>query len=372
MRWHREGANNGMDHYYALFLAGGGGTRLWPMSRKTMPKQLLPLVGEQSMLQTSVERLLPLLPPERIYIVTGENYVAHMRQELPAVPAANFIVEPYGRDNAAATGLALTVIHRRDPAAVVAMLTADHHIARVDLFRQVLAQAHDIARQGYIVTLGISPTYPATGFGYIQTGARLGSAGGLSYHVATRFTEKPDVVKATQFIASGRYSWNSGMFIWQAEQALREFERQQPPMAALLRQLQPLVDTPAFAERLHAIWGDMPKKSIDFAIMEGAEKMAVIPVDIGWSDVGTWASLFDVLPQDNFGNCTRGKNAAGRVILDTHNTLVLSDRLVVTIGVDNVIVVETDDVLFVCHKDRTQDVKQIVDYLRENGLEDYL
>lgn len=361
-----------MEQYYALFLAGGGGTRLWPMSRKNLPKQLLPLVGDKSMFQMSIERILPLFPPERIYIVTGQAYAEMMRQEVPQIPAENFIVEPYGRDNAAATGLALSVIEKRHPGGVVAMLTADHHIARLDVFRDVLTKAYEIAQQGYIVTLGISPNYPATGFGYIQQGEKLGAFNGFSYHTATRFTEKPDVVTATQFIASGHYSWNSGMFIWSVAQAMGEFERQQPQMYSLLQELQPAVDTPVFDAKLREIWEQMPKKSIDFAIMEGAKKMAVIPVDIGWSDVGTWASLYDVLPQDSFGNCSKGKLADHRVILDTHNTMVLSDRLIVTIGVQDVIVVETDDVLFVCHKDRTQDVKEIVTYLRDNGNEGYL
>jgi mannose-1-phosphate guanylyltransferase len=361
-----------MEQYYALFLAGGGGTRLWPMSRQNLPKQLLPLVGDKSMFQMSIERILPLFPPERIYVATGQAYADEMRKEAPEIPAENFIAEPYGRDNAAAAGLALSVIEKRHPGATVAMLTADHHIAKVDVFRDVLTKAYDIAQQGYIVTLGISPSFPATGFGYIQQGEKLGTFNGFAYHTATRFTEKPDVVKATGFIASGRYSWNSGMFIWKVSQAVSEFERQQPELHRLLNEIQPAIDTPAFEEKLNEIWGQMPKKSIDFAIMEGAQKMAVIPVDIGWSDVGTWASLYDVLPQDKFGNCSKGKLAENRVILDTHNTMVLSDRLIVTIGVHDVIVVETEDVLFVCHKDRTQDVKEIVMYLRENGNEEYL
>jgi mannose-1-phosphate guanylyltransferase len=342
------------------------------MSRKDKPKQMLPLTNHRTMFQTSVERLEPLFAPEQIYIVTGHNYVEAMHHDVPTIPRENFIAEPYGRDNAAATALALTVIQKRDPEAVVAILTADHHIGKVETFRDVLATAHDVAQQGYIVTLGISPSYPATGFGYIQQGAKLGSANGFAYHAATRFTEKPDVVKATQFIASGRYSWNSGMFIWQVMRAMNEFERQQPAMYALFNAIQPYVDTPEFMSKVEEIWENMPKKSIDYAIMEGAKQMAVIPIDIGWSDVGTWASLYDILPQDKFGNCTKGESAENHVILDTHNTLVVSDRLVVTVGVQDVVVVETDDVLLVCHKDRTQDIKQIVNYLRENGYEKVL
>lgn len=360
------------SHYYALILAGGGGTRLWPMSRKDTPKQMLPLVTDASLFQTSVERLDPLFPPENIYIVTGHKHVEGLCESTPQIPRQNFIVEPYGRDNAAATALGLATIEKHDPEAVVAILTADHHIGKEDVFRDVLAAAYTIAGHGQIVTLGISPSFPSTGFGYIQQGRRQGTTNGFVYHEATRFTEKPDVVRATQFIASKRYSWNSGMFIWQVKKAFAEFERQQPDMYACMRRIQQAIGTAEYAKELAETWEIMPKKSIDYAIMEGARNMTVIPVDIGWSDVGSWESLFDVLPQDGFGNCGKGKNVENRVILDTHNTLVVSDRMTVAIGVDNLVVVETEDVLLICHKERTQDIKKIVDYLRKEGYDAYL
>jgi mannose-1-phosphate guanylyltransferase len=360
------------QHYYALILAGGGGTRLWPMSRKDTPKQMLPLISEDTLFQTSVERLTPLFAPENIFIVTGQNHVDNLRESTPDIPAANFIVEPYGRDNAAATALGLAAIERVDPDAVVAILTADHHIGKEDTFLAVLTAAYQIAEQGRIVTLGISPSFPSTGFGYIQQGAQLGEANGFDYYEAVRFMEKPDVIRATQFIASKNYSWNSGMFIWQVKTAMAEFERQQPIIYSLIHDVQTVMDTPEYEVALSIAWDQMPKKSIDYAIMEGAANMTIIPVDIGWSDVGSWASLFDVLPQDGFGNCSKGKSAKDRVILDTRDTLVISDRLTVTIGVDNLVVVETDDVLLVCHKERTQDIKKIVEYLRESGYDAYL
>jgi mannose-1-phosphate guanylyltransferase len=360
-----------MEHYYALILAGGGGTRLWPMSRQSKPKQMLPLIGEHSMFETSVKRLAPLFTPDRIYVSTGQSYVDDLMAVTPEVPAENFIVEPSARNNAAAVGLAIAVIQKRDPDAVIAMLTADHHIAKTDVFRDVLAAAYQIASKGKIVTLGISPSFPSTGFGYIQQGKELGHVGSFTYCEASRFTEKPDIVRATQFIASGKYSWNSGMFIWQARKAMTEFARQQPAMYDLLQTLQPNVDTPDFATTLATIWESMPRISIDFAVMEGAQDMAVIPVDIGWSDVGTWSSLYDVLQPDSYGNCGKG-NADKRIILDTKNSLVFTDKLVVAIGVEDIIVVETEDVVMICHKDRAQQVKEIVDYLRENNMEDYL
>jgi mannose-1-phosphate guanylyltransferase len=360
-----------MQNYYALILAGGGGTRLWPMSRQSKPKQMLPLVGINSMFKTSVERLFPLFKPEQIFISTAQDYVEDLRDEVPYLPAENFIAEPSARNNAAAVGLAISVIQKRDPNAIIAMLTADHHIGKVDVFREVLATAGELAKEGKIVTLGISPSIPSTGFGYIQLGENLGTVNGFSYNKSKGFHEKPDLVRATQYVASGKYTWNSGMFIWQASKAMSEFQRQQAEMYQLLQELQPTVDTPDYPATLNRIWDRMPKISIDYAVMEGAEDIVVIPVDIAWSDVGTWASLYEVLDVDRFGNC--GKNGGDkRIILDARNSLIFSDKLTVAIGVDNIIVVETDDVLMICHKDRSQDVKEIVNYLRDNKMDDYL
>jgi mannose-1-phosphate guanylyltransferase len=323
------------------------------------------------MFQTSVERLAPLFKPEQIFVSTGKNYVEDLHAEVANIPAENFIVEPSARNNAAAVGLALALIQKRDPNAIIAMLAADHHIAKLDVFLDLLAAAHEIAEQGKIVTLGISPTFPATGFGYIQQGTKIGESQGFEFCEALRFTEKPDLVRATQFVGSGKYSWNSGMFIWQASKAMSEFERQQPQMHSLLGQLLATGDAPSFQTTLENIWEDMPRVSIDYAIMENAQDMVVIPVDIGWSDVGTWSSLFDVLEQDKFGNCGNNESEK-RIILGAKDSLFFSDKLTVAIGVDNIMVIETDDTLMICHKDRAQDVKEIVDYLRQNNMEDYL
>lgn len=363
-----------MQDYYALLLAGGGGTRLWPMSRKAHPKQMLPLIDNQSMFRMSIERLAPLFSPDHIYISTTRAYVDDLRAEAPEIPAENFIAEPSARNNAAAVGLLIAVIQQRNPNATIAMMTTDHFIAQKEKFRNVLQIAGTIAKeQQKIVTLGISPSYPSTGFGYIQQGAELGEIDGFTYHHAERFTEKPDVVMATQFISSGKYSWNSGMFIWRAEQAMAEFARQQPTIHDLLLQLQPTVDTDAFDSTLESIWDEMPKISIDYAIMEGAHDMAVIPIDIGWSDVGTWATLYDVLASDRFGNVLKsGQSEEHRIILDTRDTLLYTDKLAVAIGVEGIILVETDDAIMVCKKERAQDVREVVKYLRENNLTDYL
>lgn len=351
-----------MEHYYAMIMAGGGGTRLWPMSRQDMPKQLLPLVEEHSMFKISVDRLAPLFLPEQIYVVTGRKYVDAMRAQVPEIPAQNFIVEPYGKNSGPAAALGMTIIQKHDPQATVAVLAADHHIKDIETFRDVLAAAYQVAQQGYIVTLGISASFPSTGFGYIRQGEKLCDVDGFSAYASLGFTEKPNVVTATAFLASGDYSWNSGMFIWTAEQAMAEFARQQPDMHGRLKKVQPMVGTHEFEEKLEETWQGIKDISLDFAVMEGAEKISVIPADIGWNDVGSWASLYEVLKLDKFGNGFKGRQPE-RVALDTRNTLVYSDKLVVTIGVNDLIVIETPDAILICHKDRSQDVKEVVNHL---------
>ena len=360
------------DHSYALILAGGGGTRLWPMSRKTNPKQMLPLIDERSMFRVSVERLAPLFTSDRILVVTGEQYVEAMRDDVPEIPAENFIVEPFGRNTGPAAALGISVIHKRDPQATVVLLTADHFIGDEPKFRDLLAAAGEVAQSGYIVTLGIYPSHPSTGYGYIRQGDEIVAHNGFTAYHTRGFTEKPSLVAATGFLASGQYSWNSGMFIWKTTRALEEYEHQQPEIHTLLKQLEPAIDTPQFTATMAEIWEAMPSISIDVGIMEGAKQMAVIPADIGWNDVGSWEALFDVHQQDRFGNVFKGKERERHVILDTENTMVYSDRLIVTIGVDDMIVIDSDDALLICHRDRAQDVRDVVNHLRSTHMDEYL
>ncbi|KXK20729.1 MAG: Mannose-1-phosphate guanylyltransferase (GDP) [Chloroflexi bacterium OLB15] len=360
-----------MEHTYALIMAGGGGTRLWPMSRNETPKQLLPLIEEQSMFQVSVERLSPLLPPERIYVVTGAKYVDALRAQTPEVPHENFITEPYGRDSGPAAALGISVIQKRDPKAVIALLTADHHISDRQGFRNVLAAGFEAAEKGFIITLGISATLPSTAFGYIRRGEQIDTINGWKIYRSLGFTEKPNVERAVAFIRSGEYGWNSGMFIWTANRAMAEFELQQPAMYAAMQRIATAVDTPAYDAVLAETWELMPKISLDYAVMEHAEGIAVIPVDIGWSDVGSWDALFDVLNLDEDGNGFKGAGP-DHVTLDTRNTLVYSDKLTVTIGLEDLVIVDTSDVLLVCHRDRAQDVKQIVNMLKDRDGGAYL
>jgi len=360
-----------MEHYYAVILAGGGGTRLWPMSRADVPKQLLALVEENSMFRVSVERLAPLFPPEQIYVVTGRKYVDMMRADAPQIPPENFIAEPYGKNTAPAAALAVTIIHERDPQATIALLTADHHIAYKEKFRRVLEAAYKLAQEDWIVTLGISPSLPSTGFGYIRRGDLLREVDGFTCYHSREFTEKPDTQTAARFIRSGEYSWNSGMFIWRTDNALTEFARYQPIIHQAMLALQPSVNTPEYNARLAEIWEQIPTTQIDAGLMEKSQKIAVIPVDIGWSEVGSWDALFDILDLDTDGNGFKGASP-NRLAIDTKNTLVYSDKLTVTIGVEDLVIVDTQDVLMICKKDRTQDVRKVVDMLRDMKHETYL
>lgn len=362
-----------LDHFYALIMAGGGGTRLWPLSRQSHPKQMLSLVDEnQSMFQLTVRRLQPLLGPERVFVVTGQDMVEQLRQDAPEVPAENYIIEPFGRNSGPAAALGSMVITERDPEAIIATLSADHFIANVEGFRNVLSAAAEVAAQQKIVTLSITPSRPAVEFGYIKRGEGLGTYNGLDCFRAADFTEKPDMETATQFLSTGKYGWNSGMFIWPGRYILNEYKRQQPGIYEPLMSTRGVLDTPEFQEELKAQWDVIPSISLDYAVMENAPEIAVFPADIGWSDIGSWDLLYEVLASDaNEGNVARGKDA-DHILINTKNTLVISDRMVVTIGVDDLVVVDTDDVVMICRREEAQAVREAVRQLKERGAESYL
>lgn len=358
------------DHFYAVIMAGGGGTRLWPLSRTKRPKQMLSLLDECSLFQNSVQRLRGLFPPERIFVVTVREQADELHQQYPDIPFDNFLLEPRPRGTASVVGLAAAALSQRDPEAVMAVLTADHFIKDEDLFRQLLGTAHDVAQDRYLVTLGIKPTFPATGFGYIQAGEQVGLYNDQPVFRALRFIEKPEEEKASQMLAVGNHSWNSGMFIWRVDLILNEFKRQMPFLHTQLERIMENWRSPARQETVEDVWQAIESQTIDYGIMENAKKVAVIPAaGLGWNDVGSWDSLFDVLPGDVDGNIVMGGQHIG---LDTRQTLVYTQqarRLIVTIGVDDLVLVDTGDVLLVCNKDQAQRVRQVVSQLKEEGQE---
>jgi mannose-1-phosphate guanylyltransferase len=348
--------------YYAVIMAGGSGTRLWPLSRKASPKQALQLVGERTMFQHAVDRLAPLFPAERIFIVTRDEHAAILRDQAPEIPPANFLCEPEGRGTAAAIGLAAIILRQQDPYAMMAVLTADHYITDPPAFRQALSAASELAGEGYLVTLGIKPDSPSTAFGYIQQDGSLPLIDGLAAYRVERFVEKPDAQTAQKMLESGQYSWNSGMFIWHVNTILAEFERQMPEFGAQLEGLSTFLGSANFSQALARTWPLVKKQTIDYGIMEGARDVAVLPVEIGWSDIGSWTSLFDLLPNDADGNVLVGPH----LTIDTRRSLVFGGkRLVATIGIEDLLIVDSEDALLVCARSREQDVREVVRMLAD-------
>ena len=362
-----------MEHTYAVIMAGGGGTRLWPVSRKEKPKQLLPLLGKETLFQGTVARLEKLFPPERILVVTVAEQAREMREQVPSIPDENYLIEPAPRGTASVVALAAAVLRKRDPQAIMAMQTADHHIRNKDLFHYLISTAFSVAEKGYLVTLGITPTFPSTGYGYIQQGDALD--GDYKYPVFTvkRFKEKPDEATAHQLLRSGDHSWNSGMFVWRVDTILAEIEKQMPDLHAAVEKIASAWDTPNRKEVIEKLWYGLKSQTIDYGIMERAEKVAVLPAGgLGWSDVGSWDSLFEVLLPDMNGNVATNAQHLG---LDTHNTLVYSnddERLVVTIGLDDMVVVDTGEILMICKVDQSQKVKDVVEHLKKHHQDKYL
>jgi len=357
------------DNYYAVIMAGGGGTRLWPLSRKSQPKQMLQLLEERSLFQISVDRLDGLFPPERIIVVTVEEQAQELREHCPSIPRENFLLEPKPRGTASVIGLASIALKHRNPQAVMAVLTSDHYIGNEDGFRKILESGFKFAMDGYLVTLGISPTYAATGYGYIQQGEQIGKLGDHDIYQALRFKEKPGPEQALAMLASGDHTWNSGMFIWRVDRIMGEFAEQMPDLFRKMEDIDYAWDTVNQSQVLERIWPNIKSETIDYGIMEKAQNVVVIPAkNLQWNDVGSWESLFSVLPSDANGNIVMGEKY---MQLDSHDTLIYSsrdERLVVTIGIEDLVIVDTDDVLLVCHRDRAQDVRQIVKQLKENRL----
>ena len=358
---------------FAVIMAGGGGTRLWPLSRQSRPKQMLQLVGEHTLFQVAVKRLTKLFSPGRILVVTNVEQSGELQLQAPELLIENFLLEPQPRGTAAAIGLAAAFLQSNSPGAVMAVLTADHYIGNEKGFSRYLEAAVESAQMGNLVTLGIEPTYPATQYGYIQMGNSLGKVQGFEVYQVERFKEKPDQDEAQRLIRSGTHVWNSGMFIWQVERIWKEFERQMPELQRALNKIREAWGTSNLEKVLGYEWPRIAAQTVDYGIMEHAKDVAVIPAkDMAWNDVGSWSSLFEVLKANGQGNLILHKQ---HVDFGSQNSLVHSngqDRMIVTVGVNNLIVVDTGDVLLICSKERSQDLRKVIEFLKENGLQRYL
>jgi mannose-1-phosphate guanylyltransferase len=364
------------SEFFAVIMAGGGGTRLWPLSRRERPKQALRLSGDRTLFQLAIDRLLPILPVRNIVVATVASQAEMLREQAPDVPPENFILEPDPRGTASVIGLAAITLRRRSEDGIMACLTADHFIASVERFRLVLQAAREVAERGLLVTLGIKPTYPSTGYGYIERGEPLEQARGVPVYRLAAFREKPALEVAQAYLATEKYSWNSGMFIWKIDRILEEMRRQMPELAAGLTVVEGALGSSGEAAVLEGVWQTLTPQTLDYGIMEHAERAALIPAeDLGWYDIGSWERLLEALPLDALGNLVLG----GKTIQeDTSNSLIYQDpggekaRLIAALGLNELVIVDTPDVLLVCAKERSEDVRKLVERLGSEGLDEYL
>jgi len=354
---------------HGVIMAGGAGTRLWPLSRAAHPKQLLKLGGRQSLLRQAYQRLARLLPPEAIYVITSRAHLELIAEELPELPEANLFGEPQGRDTANAVGLAAAILQRRDAEAVMGIFTADHIITPVERFTASVETAFEMAaRHGdALITMGIRPAGPETGYGYVKRGPALAEG----VYEVERFTEKPALEVAKRYLASGDYYWNSGMFAWRVDTILDQIKKRLPRSHQGVCEIAAAWETPQRDARLGAVYPQLKKISIDFAVMEHAPRVLVVEMDCDWVDVGSWAALEAVIGTDDEGNVLAAERA---VNLGSHGTILVSedDHLIATIGLDDLVVVHSPDATLICSKRDAQRLKELVGEVRAQYGEHYL
>lgn len=344
----------------AIILAGGKGERFWPLSRENRPKQFLDLTGEGTLLQDTFRRIAVEVPPERILVVTGEAYGDEVRAELPVLPAENIILEPVGRNTAASVGLATVALRDLDPETPLLVLPSDHSIRPTDAFLAAVETARQAALEGWAVTMGITPDRPETGYGYLK----VGPAAGPGYYRVERFIEKPDRERARSFLEAGGYLWNAGVFAFKLGVVRRLIAAHLPELAGALERI-----AAGGREVLRREFEALPAISIDYGIMEKAERVAVVPAAFSWDDVGSWAALARIRETDAFGNVVEGPFVG----LDNHGVIVRGGRrLIAAVGLRELVVVDTDDAILICPKDRVQEVRGIVESLWASERFEYL
>ncbi|MGH9378029.1 MAG: mannose-1-phosphate guanylyltransferase [Terriglobia bacterium] len=353
-----------LAHAYAMILAGGSGTRFWPLSRRSRPKQLLKLFGEESLLAQTLERLHGLVPPDRTYVFTNGTIRDAVRRELPRVPRSQIIAEPASRNTAPAIGLAAYEILRRDPHGVMVILPSDHIITKPNLFQQAVSAGYQTAlEEGRSVVIGIKPSRPETGFGYIRLGPQEKNARSPGIFRVVQFTEKPPLTTARRYVRSGKYLWNAGMFIWRASTLIANLERFQPQMAAALRRITEAGGVRS-ANAMKRLYPRLENISIDYALMEKVQNVSAVAADIGWSDVGSWAAAHELSPQDREGNV---RPATALMVDSRRNIILSSQKFVAAVGVQDLVIVETEDALLICPRDRSQDVGKLVKEIERLG-----
>ena len=357
---------------FAVVMAGGNGTRFWPLSTISNPKQLLNLTTDGTLIQKTVSRITPLIPEQNIFIVTNTFQREELRRqvsEVSAIPSRNIIVEPVGRNTLPCIGLAALYIKSLEQSSTMTVLPSDHFVRDEGRFLQLLCYAQKVVQEhDCLVTLGIKPSRPETGYGYISLKNRIYSINGTDIFKAEQFTEKPDRQTATEFLASGKHLWNSGMFVWRTSTLLEMIERFAPDISVELSKIEAVIGTPHEQRVIQEIYPQMRSISVDYAIMEKADNVLVIPADFGWSDIGSWAAIDEVWQKDANSNVCMSQHIG----IDTSGCTIYSDKLVATIGLEDVAIIETEKALLVCPKSRAQEVKIIVERLEQEGLDEYL
>lgn len=354
---------------YIMIMAGGVGKRFWPRSRKDRPKQLLDIVSDQSMLRLTYERMKKIAEEKKIYIIAGQNLAEVINREIPELPERNLIIEPSGKNTAPCIGLAATTIIQKDPNAVMGIFPADHLITDIRAFKKAVNQGVQFARDHVaLVTFGISPTRPATGYGYIQVNTKEPAHKDNIFKVKT-FAEKPNLATAQRFLASGEFLWNSGMFIWKAENILNAMKLFLPEMYESLQQIGMAIDSPKYQTVLKKQWATIHNNSIDYGVMEKAKNVYVVRANFDWSDVGSWDAVYELQKKDKNGNVLIGEI----VPIDTENSYIYSRKnLIAAIGVRDLIVIQSKNSLLIVHRNESERVKDLVDLLERKDFSDHL
>lgn len=352
---------------YAVIMAGGVGSRFWPRSKKKLPKQLLKIFGDDTMIQATVNRLRGLVEKENIFVITNELQRPEVINQLKDVPAENIIEEPFGRNTAACIGLASIIVKAKDPDAVTIVLPADHIIKDEEKFNQILENAAKFANESKgLVTIGIQPTRPETGYGYVQINDNAVSENIFKVYT---FAEKPNYATAVRFVESGDFLWNSGMFIWRVDVILDEIKNLMPDLYEGLAEIEKSLLGKNFKEELKTVYAQLKKISIDYGIMEKSSKVYLTKGTFNWSDVGSWEEVYQLSSKDEKGNSTEGKVYTNNV---NDSYIYSPGKVTAVIGLDNVIVINHEDTVLICRRDKAQDVKEIVEYLKMNKMDEYL
>ena len=362
---------------YVAIMAGGGGTRFWPWSREGRPKQILPIISHRSMIWETVDRLRPFIAPEKIFIVTSRSQAEDLHREVPQIPESNLLLEPVGRNTAPCLCLAALHIQKRSPQAVMVALPADHFISnRPGFLRTLRAAVKFAASQNFLITLGVKPLEPETGYGYIQKGETLGKVQGLPVFRAKAFREKPTLPKARAYLRRGDYFWNSGIFIWQAGVFLEAVKRFLPRLYGEMMPLQNSLGAPRESKVIEKIYGRAQSVSVDYGIMEKADNVALLEAQFSWNDVGSWAALGKIWPQDDRGNALSAGTppARGKILaIDSAGCLIRGEeKLIAVIGLKDTIVVEAGNAFLVCPRERAQEVRRVLQELKDRNWKEYL